>query len=162
MPLEVQPKPQLLPPTDGRMPPLISPGGERLSLMEVWRVLMKQRYVILAVTVLSFAGGLWYALRTPPVYESIARIEIRPQETPNIGIQQLISQNQPGASSQNDLQTEMQILQSDTVVYGATASGLVPQVGGLRGSVDRDVVRHDPYSQPVDSGGHVLQCPLGP
>jgi len=117
MSLDVQTRPQALPPAESPMPPQVS-GGERFTLMELWRVMMKQRFVILAVTILSLAGALWYALRTLPVYESIARIEIRPQETANIGIDQLIeqkTQDQP----QNDLQTEVAILLSDSVIFQA-------------------------------------------
>jgi polysaccharide biosynthesis transport protein len=120
MSLEVQAKPQVMPPAESRMPLQIA-AGDRLTLMDVWRVLMKQRFVILAVTLLSLAGALWYALRTPPVYESVARIEIRPQETPNVGIEQLIESKQQW-QPETELQTEMAILQSDTVLFETAES----------------------------------------
>ena len=105
MSLEVQTKPQVLPPAESPIPPSVS-GGDKLTIMELWRVLTKQRLVILSVTILSLAGALWYALRTPSIYESMARIEIRPQESANIGIDQLIAQKEEG-QAQNDLQTEV-------------------------------------------------------
>lgn len=115
MSVELQAKPQVMPPAESRMLTPMS-VGDRLTLMDVWRVLMKQRFVILAVTLLSLAAALWYALRTPPVYESVARIEIRPQETPNVGLEQLIEQKQQG-QPETALQTEMAILQSDSVLF---------------------------------------------
>ena len=45
--------------------------------MELWRVMMKRRFVIFVVTLISVAAALWYALRTAPVYESSAHVEIR-------------------------------------------------------------------------------------
>ena len=122
MSLEVQTKPQVLPPAEGRVPAVIPPsGGDGLTLMELWRVLMKQRFVILAVTLLSLAGALWYVLRTAPVYESIARIEIQPQEAANIGVEQLIEQKEAN-TPQSDLQTEVAILQSDSVLFQTAQS----------------------------------------
>jgi capsular exopolysaccharide synthesis family protein len=120
MSLEVQTKPQVLPPAESPIPPPAS-GGDKLTLMELWRVLTKQRLVILAVTILSLAGALWYALRTPSVYESVARIEIRPQESADIGIDQLIAQKEQG-QPQNELQTEVSILQSDSVLFKTAQS----------------------------------------
>jgi len=120
MSVEVQVKPQVLPPAETGMP---TPGssGDKLTLMELWRVLMKQRIAVLVVTILTTAGATWYALSTHPVYEGVARIEIRPQQTADIGISQLIeqkTQDQP----QNDLQTEVLILQSDSVLFQTAQS----------------------------------------
>jgi len=114
MSLEIQTKQQVLSPIEGREPLMVS-SGEKLTIMELWRVLMKRRAVIFLVTGISLAGSLWYAFRTTPVYESVARIEIRPQETPDIGIEELIQQKGQG-QPQADLQTEVAILQSDSVL----------------------------------------------
>ena len=121
MSLEVQTKPQVLPPAETRMLTQLPGGGDRLTLMELWRVMMKQRFVILIVTVLSLAVALWYAVRTPPVYESVARIEIRPQDTADLGIGQLIEQKAQ-SQPQNDLQTEVSILSSDSVLFRTAQS----------------------------------------
>src|ERR1700745_4142719 len=115
MSVEVQVKPQVLPPAEARVPPPVS-GPEKLTLMDLWRVLMKQRIVVFVVTLLATAGSIWYAVRTHPVYEGVARIEIRPQERANIGIDQLIEQRE-GGQPLTDLQTEVSILQSDSVLF---------------------------------------------
>src|SRR5208283_2746781 len=52
--------------------------GERRNLMDVWRVLTKQRLTILTVTILFVAAAAWHAFRTPAVYESVSRVEIKP------------------------------------------------------------------------------------
>jgi succinoglycan biosynthesis transport protein ExoP len=120
-PLETEPKPEGVKPAESAMPgPLII--GERLTLMEVWRVLMKQRVTILVVTLLSLGGALWYALRTPPVYDSVSRVEIEPAHTPNVGIEQIVEQGQVGEGA-TALQTEVRILQSDSILF-ATAQSL--------------------------------------
>ncbi len=114
MSVELQTAPQGLPAAERRMP--IPSPGEQVSLLEVWRLLNKQRFVILVVTILSIAGAAWHAFRTQPLFESVGRIEIQPQQTPNIGIQQVIEQSQAGGES-TALQTEVRILQSDSVLF---------------------------------------------
>ena len=115
MSVELQTAPQGLPAVERRT--LIPSSGEQVTLMEVWRLLNKQRFVILVVTILSIAGAAWHAFRTQPLYESVGRIEIQPQQTPNIGIQQVIEQSQTGGGESTALQTEVRILQSDSVLF---------------------------------------------
>jgi succinoglycan biosynthesis transport protein ExoP len=119
MSVELQTAPQSQPAPEHRMP--IHSSGEQVTLMEVWRLLSKQRFVILVVTILASAGATWHAFRTQPQFESIGRIEIQPQQTPNIGIQQVIEQSQSGGES-TALQTEVRILQSDSVLFQAGQS----------------------------------------
>ena len=121
MSVEVQTKPQIQFLPETRLPVAPVPSADRPSVMELWRVLMKRRFVVLVVAVLSIATALWYAVRTPSVYESVARIQIRPQESANIGLSQLIeqkAQDQP----QNALQTEVAILRSDSVLFRTAQS----------------------------------------
>ncbi len=87
--------------------------GERRSLMDVWRVLTKQRFTILTVTIFSFAGAAWYAFRTPPTYETISRIEIEPNEFAGNDMAALFEEDE-GA---NSLQTQVRVLESDSVLF---------------------------------------------
>lgn len=105
----------------GRHLPIPLGSGEQLTLMEVWRTVIKQRFVIAAVTILGVVGTGWYALRTTPQYESIGRIEIEPQQSPNVGFQQLIEQGQNNEQSAQ-LKTEVGILQSDEVLFETAQS----------------------------------------
>src|SRR5579871_616163 len=104
MAYEVQVKPQVLPPSENRAVALAS-ADDSFTIMEFWRVLIKRRLVVIAVTILSLAGALWYALRTTPVYESVSRIEIRPQEIGDESMSELIQQREE--DQQTELQTEV-------------------------------------------------------
>jgi succinoglycan biosynthesis transport protein ExoP len=122
MSVEVQTQPQTPQRGEGRMHNFVA-SEQQLTLMEVWRVLLKQRFVILTVTILSVVGALWYAFRTPSLYESVARIEILSQETPNLGLEQIIAQAGGGPGNGDmALQSEVRILQSDTVLFDTARS----------------------------------------
>jgi len=115
MSLEPQAESQTGRPVDGRGNMLVL--GERRSLMDMWRVLMKQRFTILAVTLLSVAAAAWHAFRTVPVYESVARIEIKP----NV----LASSDQASVVQEyveNPLQSEINVLESDSVLIQTAES----------------------------------------
>lgn len=120
MSVELQTKPQGAPPAEI---PIQSPpaGGERFTMMELWRVMMKQRYIILAVTLISVGCAIWYALRTPPMFESDSRIEILPQNAPDIGLQQVVGASE-GENPESPLNTEVRILQSDSVLFKTAES----------------------------------------
>jgi capsular exopolysaccharide synthesis family protein len=119
MSLETQPEPQGGHTAHNRAS--IIPSDDRLSLMDVWRVLMKQRFLIVAVTIICFAAAAFYAFRTKPVYESVSRIEIKPNTMPNVGLQSLIEEER-GEETSAALQTEILVLQSDTVMLQTAES----------------------------------------
>lgn len=110
--LEHQPEPQPIQSMEQR--PGNGPLGERRSLMDVWRVLTKQRFTIITVTVLFVAAAVWYAFRTPPVYESVSRIEIKSDEFSGGDLLGLFEAEDSAAEN---LQTEVRILQSDSVLF---------------------------------------------
>jgi len=119
MSIEPQPDTQ----TDHAVPsraPLVT-SDDRMSPMDVWRVLTKQRFLILAVTVISLAAAGIYSFRTKPVYESVSRIEIKPKSGANVGLQSLLAEqhNEEGSAA---LQTEILVLQSDTVMLETAQS----------------------------------------
>jgi capsular exopolysaccharide synthesis family protein len=107
---------------------MIVPSEDRLSLMDVWRVLMKRGFIILAVTVVSLAAAAIYSFRTKPVYQSVSRIEIKPNATPNVGLQGLIDEEGRGEPVAA-LQTEILVLQSNSVMLEtAEALNLIDRV----------------------------------
>jgi polysaccharide biosynthesis transport protein len=124
--LEHQPEPQPLQPTENR--PQNAPLGGQRSLMDVWRVLTKQRFTIITVTILFFAAAVWYAFRTPPVYESVSRIEIKSSE---FGGGDLLGFFEAEDQAAENLATEVRILQSDSVLYEtAHALNLIVKIRG--------------------------------
>jgi len=118
---------------------IISPA-ER-SLMDLWRVLMKRRLTIVAVTLLSLAAAAWDAFRTPPVYETVSRVEIKPNQVAT-GEMALMGEDDPAA-----LQTEMQVIQSDTVLFQAAQS--INLVSQLRQNNGKNGAKQSESSGPV-------------
>jgi polysaccharide biosynthesis transport protein len=96
-------------------------GEQRLTLMDVWRVLIKQRLTILLVTILFVAVSAYYVFGTEPVYESVASVEIKPDNPPNVGLEG-INQQVNGEDPDVDLHTEVRILGSDSVLLQTAES----------------------------------------
>jgi succinoglycan biosynthesis transport protein ExoP len=124
--VEHQAEPQPGAPIENR--PINIPVGERRSLMDVWRVLTKQRITIITVTVLFVAAAVWYAFRTPPVYESVSRVEIKPNQFMG---NDLLGFFEAQDEASDYLATEVRILQSDSVLYQtAQALNLLNMIRG--------------------------------
>jgi polysaccharide biosynthesis transport protein len=112
MSLEIQSEHLPAHPADGRHNAL--PFVEQRSLMDVWRVLTKHRYIILGVTILAVTVGAYDAFHTPPVYESVSRVEVKPNEIAGADVGNYLE----GEDSESlDLSTEVNILQSDAVLF---------------------------------------------
>jgi capsular exopolysaccharide synthesis family protein len=111
MSFEAQAEPQNGQPVDSRANALSL--NDRRSLMDLWRVLSKQRLTVLTVTLFSVALAAWYAFRTPPTYESVARIEIKPSEPMGGEMTSAFAEGEDPDS----LQTEVHVIQSDSVMF---------------------------------------------
>jgi succinoglycan biosynthesis transport protein ExoP len=120
MSVELQPAVQAEEPA--RVRPLVIPSNERLSLMDVWRVLMKHRFVILLVSILCIAAAVFYAFRTKPVYQSVSRIEIKPSTSQAVKILGLSSTSGDSGQESTALQTEARVLQSDSTLFQTAVS----------------------------------------
>ena len=94
-------------------------GGSRISFVDVWRTVLKRRWLILGVTLIVFLATAWYTYHLRPVYLSVARIQISPTSQANIGLQEVVNQAR-GTGDTSTLATELQILQSNSVLL-ATA-----------------------------------------
>ena len=114
MSLEVQPENQTSELARNQASSVFSEN--KLTLMDVWRVMIKRRFVILAVTILSLAGSAFYAFRTKPVYESISRIEIKPSGSSYNGLQSLVEEQASATNGPVASKTDVLVLQSDTVL----------------------------------------------
>jgi polysaccharide biosynthesis transport protein len=119
MSLTSQPEPQIG--QVARMEPNMDALQDRRSVIDLWRILMKRRIIIISVTVIVFATAAIYAFRTRPVYENVSRIQVNPNTLPNVGLQSLIQQDQ-GGQGLTELQTEALILQSDSVLLQTAQS----------------------------------------
>ena len=109
---------------DSRGPgrPVRTPGEqgfhEDLRLGEVWGALVRNRWLILACTVLSLAAAVAYSLRVPPVYESSASIRIQERQLDLSAIYRTMS---TGIAA-SDLATEMEVLGSRALREAATSN----------------------------------------
>jgi succinoglycan biosynthesis transport protein ExoP len=124
--MSLEPQPESQAGQIARTRATIVPSDERLSMMDVWRVLMKRSFIILAVTAVFFAAAAFYAFRTQPVFESVSRIEIKPNAAPNVGLQGLVDEEERGEENGAILQTEILVLQSNSVMLQTAQSlGLI-------------------------------------
>ena len=92
-----------------------------LSPADFRKILIKRRWAILACFLLGIivAGILTYL--TVPVYESVARVDINPSQSTNIGISDVMD-NKLGQDTSTRLLTQVRILQSDSVIYAVIES----------------------------------------
>lgn len=88
---------------------------EELSLNSVWRTVFKHRYIFLSVTVLIFGAVVVHTLTMTPIYESISRLQIDPSRSSSLGLDEMINQKLGSGDESNELQTEVHVIQSDTV-----------------------------------------------
>jgi capsular exopolysaccharide synthesis family protein len=138
MSLEPQAEAQLGQPVENSS--IMISRGER-SLMDVWRVLMKRRLTIVAVMLLSLAAAAWHAFRTPPVYETASRIEIKPSQMGGSEMELY------GGEDLYELQTEVQVIQSGSVLYQAAQSiGLIHLI---RKNEGKNAAGQAAYSAPI-------------
>jgi succinoglycan biosynthesis transport protein ExoP len=100
-------------------------ASEGLSFVDIFRALVKGRWLILACTLLSVACAITYVTLAKPVYEATASIRIDPSRAGSLGLNDLLSMVGSGGSGEQ-VQTEMSILQSDQVAM-ATLNDLTPE-----------------------------------
>ncbi len=92
-----------------------------LSPSDFRKILMKRQLVILSFFALGIIVAAIITSLTVPVYESVARIDINPTQSTNIGISDIM-ENKIGADTSNRLLTQVRILQSDSVIYAVIDS----------------------------------------
>jgi capsular exopolysaccharide synthesis family protein len=79
----------------------------------VWRTIARRKLVILAVTALVFGIVCQYAFLETPIYEGIARVQIDPTRSSNLGLYDGDKSNDSNTDSR--IRTEVSIIQSNTV-----------------------------------------------
>ncbi len=101
------------PPTAG---PLLAPDQAIITPSDVRKILIKRKWLILAGIVVGLAFAAVYILTTIPQYEAIALIDVNEGKQSNIGISDLVQEEQGGLeASLVHIATEIAIMQSDTV-----------------------------------------------
>jgi capsular exopolysaccharide synthesis family protein len=104
----------------GYPPPQIPLGSEgstdeELSLNSIGRTIFKRKWIILCTTAVVFTAVAIHTMSTTPVFESVARLQIDPSRSSNLGLDDLINEKLGSSDSSNRLQTEVRLIQSNTV-----------------------------------------------
>ena len=90
-----------------------------LSFGDIFRLLRRRIFLIIACTVVGTALALAYALTATPIYEATASLRIDPARADSLGLGDLLS---AGGESSELIATETSILQSDAVIIGTLNS----------------------------------------
>ena len=102
----------------GRYAPNESGPSDELVLPEIWRMLRKNRLLIVGCTLAGLLlAGLYILLRSPR-YEASARIEVSPAGTNSMGLDQLASKVLTPSDELMQLQSAVTVLQSNTIALG--------------------------------------------
>jgi capsular exopolysaccharide synthesis family protein len=117
-----------------------SSSEQELTLAETWRGIYKHKFIVLGVTVAVFAMVLLYTMFSPRVYESVARVQVDPNRSSTLGLDDMISAKLGATNSgEQILATEVRIIRSDTVAgYVIEALGLAknPTFAGAKGAAE--------------------------
>src|ERR1700722_5038971 len=88
---------------------------QQLSLVDIWRMIIRRKVVILGFAATVFGVVTAYTFLKTPIYEGIARLQIDPNRSGSLGL----DDSEKPSSSSNDfdsrVKTEVAIIQSDTV-----------------------------------------------
>lgn len=96
----------------------IPPVTETSPLRELVAVLWKGRFVAAGIFAAAVLCAVLYVVLTKPIYTSTASLEIDPNRSSSLGLGDLVSGKIAGDDNSHT-QTEVQILQSDTVALQA-------------------------------------------
>jgi len=87
------------------------------SLIDYWRMLRQKKLVLLAAAVAGAGAGLLIARAQQPVYRARATVEVQEvnHDFPNMKAVGPVDDS-PGPDASTDLQTQLRILQSDSII----------------------------------------------
>jgi polysaccharide biosynthesis transport protein len=109
---------------------------------DIRKVLIKRKWIILFGVIAGVAGGIYHAFTTIPQYEAAARVHIDLSRSTNIGIEDLIQQQLGGGGDTSEkLQTEIQIMESETVEMQ-----VINSLDLYRKAPFSDVFKKEPYT----------------
>ena len=94
--------------------PAGSTASDGMSLIDIWRIVMKRRWVILALTVIGAVLGSIYSATRIRLYEASSTVDVNPTAT-NLGLSDLIEESLSSADER--MPTELAHMQSNEVVF---------------------------------------------
>ncbi len=92
-------------------------GSEGYSYLRAyWLILLKRRWTVMTVTLLLATAATIVSVRTQPVYEATARVEVE-ADTPQIQSLQDLFRGEPGYADDTFLQTQVDVLKSENLAW---------------------------------------------
>jgi polysaccharide biosynthesis transport protein len=122
-----------------------SEGSEGVSIGDIFRALLKNKWLILACTLICLCVSAVYVTIAKPVYEANATLRIDPGRAGSLGLNDLLSMV-GSAGSGEELQTEMSIIKSDQVAM-ATLQSLPPEQFRAFAGFDKGNMSFDPANR---------------
>jgi succinoglycan biosynthesis transport protein ExoP len=118
-------------------------ASEGISLGDIFRALFKNKWLILACTLIALSIAAIYVLIAKPVYEANATIRIDPGRAGSLGLNDLLSGT---AAAGDEIQTEMSIIKSDDVAM-ATLQNLSPDQFRSYAGFDKEQMTFNPANK---------------
>lgn len=122
-----------------------SDGPEGISIGDIFRALLKNKWLILACTVICLCVSAIFVTIVKPVYEATGTIRIDPGRAGSLGLNDLLSMV-GSANSGEEIQTEMAIIKSDEVAM-ATLESLPPATFKTYAGFDKGQMSFDPSNR---------------
>ena len=92
------------------------------SLVEYWRTLRRRRGLLILITCIGCLAALLITLPQPPVYQARTTLEILELNENFMNMKDVTQVAQPGMNSNTDIPTQIQILQSESLLDGTSAA----------------------------------------
>jgi succinoglycan biosynthesis transport protein ExoP len=87
----------------------------QLTASSLWRTVLKRKYTVFGFAAIVFALAAAYAYSRTPVYEGVARLQIDPSRSTNLGLDNGDKSTSGSPDADSRVKTEVAIIQSDTV-----------------------------------------------
>jgi polysaccharide biosynthesis transport protein len=99
--------------TSGTFPVTIESGADHLSIVQIWRVLQKRRWLVLGSLALIVLAVTAYSLSLPRRYDASSRLLLDLEGSADLALDQVVMP--VGIDLDTKLQTQISIVQSDTI-----------------------------------------------
>lgn len=96
-----------------------APSSPTITPTDMGKILFKRKWIILIAALAGIVIGVFRAETAVPEYEATARVNVDVGRTANIGIESLIQQSGAYVDPDELLQTQVEIMRSDTVALDA-------------------------------------------
>jgi polysaccharide biosynthesis transport protein len=97
----------------------LAPQPSVVTPADLRKMLFKRKWIILVSVLIGIGIAVYHVETTVPEYEAVSRINIDLSRSTNIGVEDLIQQNNEFTDQDEVIQTQAQIMRSETVAMEA-------------------------------------------